>query len=111
MTESDAGSPHPVSRRTIRVFVALIPLGLTPGLFWLIAEAYLNLGGGEKDIVLIIPWMLWSVVYGAAFVFESRRVTVAKAVLRGVCWATGLLLALFAALYLLSQGWLGVKGL
>jgi hypothetical protein len=52
--------------------LCLGPLALSPLLLFLVAEGYLNFGGGEKDIILILPWILWSLVYGVIF---------------GVCWA------------------------
>ncbi len=52
--------------------LCLGPIAVTPLLVLLIAEGYLNFGGGEKDLLLVIPWILWSLVYGIAF---------------AVCWA------------------------
>jgi hypothetical protein len=52
--------------------LCLGPLAVTPLLVLLIAEGYLNFGGGEKDLILVLPWVLWSLVYGSAF---------------AVCWA------------------------
>jgi hypothetical protein len=51
-----------------KIAICLLPLALTP--FWglLISEGYLNLGGGCKDIILLIPWLLWSLVYSVFFI-------------------------------------------
>ena len=51
-----------------KIAVCLLPLALTPLLGFLISEGYLNLGGGCKDIILLIPWLLWSLVYSLFFI-------------------------------------------
>jgi hypothetical protein len=51
-----------------KIVVCLLPLGLTPLLGFLISEGYLNLGGGCKDIILLLPWLLWSLVYSFFFI-------------------------------------------
>ena len=43
------------------------PLAVTPLLVLLIAEGHRNFGGGEKDLILVLPWILWSLVYGIVF--------------------------------------------
>jgi hypothetical protein len=50
----------------IRILVALLPLLLTPVFGFLLADGYLNFGGGEKDILLVIPWTFGSLLYGAS---------------------------------------------
>lgn len=49
------------------------PLALSPLLLFLAAEGYLNFGGGEKDIILMLPWVLWSLTYGIAFAVGWAR--------------------------------------
>lgn len=57
-----------------RIVTALVPLALTPLLLFAIAEGYLNFGGGEKDLFMLLPWMLWSFVFAiGAFVLWWRR--------------------------------------
>ena len=56
-----------------RLILSIVPLALTPLLGFLIAEGYLNFGGGEKDLFLLIPWMVWSVVYFVLFLILWRR--------------------------------------
>jgi hypothetical protein len=51
-----------------KIAVCLLPLALTPIWGFLISEGYLNFGGGCKDIVLLIPWLLWSFVYSLFFI-------------------------------------------
>ena len=55
-------------RWVVNLLLCLLPLGLSPGFFYLIAESYLNFGGGEKDLLLLIPWLVWSVLYAVLFV-------------------------------------------
>jgi len=38
-----------------RLILSIVPLALTPLLGFLIAEGYLNFGGGEKDLFLLVP--------------------------------------------------------
>ena len=56
-----------------RLILSIVPLALTPLLGFLIAEGYLNIGGGEKDLFLLIPWMVWSLVYFVLFLILWRR--------------------------------------
>jgi hypothetical protein len=51
-----------------KIAACLLPLTLTPLWGLLISEGYLNLGGGCKDIILLIPWLLWSLVYSVFFI-------------------------------------------
>lgn len=41
-----------------RLVTALLPLALTPLLMFAIADGYLNFGSGEKDLFMLLPWML-----------------------------------------------------
>ena len=43
--------------------VAVTPLSLSILFGWLVAGGHLNLGGGEKDIFLAAPLLLWSLVF------------------------------------------------
>lgn len=47
----------------LRILILFLPISITPLLGLLIAGAYLNFGGGEKDLLLLIPWILWSVIF------------------------------------------------
>ena len=55
-----------------KLVLCLGPLAVTPLLVLLIGEGYLNFGGGEKDLILVLPWLLWSLLYAIVF---------------GVCWS------------------------
>jgi hypothetical protein len=87
----------------LRTLLAVAPLGLTPVLGWLISEGWLNLGGGCKDIVMVLPWMAWSLVYFIVFVVltvRNRSLVRSVAVSAGI--ATALLGVALAVLYVLS---------
>lgn len=48
---------------TKRIITLLFPLLMSPVIGFLIAENYLNFGGGEKDLLIILPWLLWSLLF------------------------------------------------
>jgi hypothetical protein len=63
------------SNRSLRLTLLLLPFLLTWPLGWATMEGYLNFGGGEKDIFLLVPWLLWSIIYaiiGAVFWKRGR---------------------------------------
>jgi hypothetical protein len=97
-------------RWVIRLFLCLLPAALTPLWFYLISESYLNFGGGEKDIILVIPWLLWSILYAAVFVvcwvkgFTVRRILGYAA---GIATAT--VVVIWFVLLFVSMRWLGVS--
>lgn len=63
----------------MQVLLALIPLMLTPVLLYLIAEGRLDFGGGEKDLILLLPWLIWSVLFAVcSLVLIYRRWALAK---------------------------------
>ena len=92
-----------------RIAVSLLPLALTPAIIWLLAEGYVSLGGGEKDLIIALPWLVWSIFFAAAFLIGSRRgLPISKAGLRALGWATGLIVLLWILLWILMSDWLGV---
>ena len=42
-----------------KLILCIIPLLMTPVWGYLIADGHLDFGGGEKDLLLLIPWMIW----------------------------------------------------
>jgi len=93
-----------------RIAVALFPLALTPGIVWLLAEGHLNLGGGEKDILIAIPWLLWSVVFAIATMVRTRgERSFGRGIGTAALWASAILVTLWLALLFASSGWLGVR--
>jgi hypothetical protein len=89
--------------RLVKLLIAFIPLLLTPLLGLLIAEGLLNLGGGEKDLLLLIPWLLWSLLFLVAYLFFWwRGLTVGKSSAYALLVPTLLLLVAWITLYLFS---------
>lgn len=93
----------------LRVITALLPLGLVPVMVQLIGNGMINLGGGEKDLVWVIPWFVWSLIFGVASLFlwhrgwSLRHASVRSAIV-------GLAGVLLAALFLAAFGQLGIGG-
>ena len=97
-------------RIVLRLALSLLPLGLTPILLHLIAYGYLNFGGGCKDVVMMVPWLLWSLMYLIISIVGWRKQwPIAKGIAYSVMGATGLLALLFLVLLVGSSAWLGLK--
>ncbi len=47
----------------MQAVLATVPLLVAPLLLYGLAEGILDFGGGEKDIILIFPWITWSVIF------------------------------------------------
>lgn len=87
--------------------VASVPLLLTPLLIYSLAEGILDFGGGEKDILLALPWLIWSVVFAlCSFVLIYRHWPTGRWVPRSALVSTGFLLGLGVIAYISS--YLGV---
>jgi len=84
-----------VPATVLRLLTGALPLALTPVFVWLVAEGLLNFGGGEKDILLAVPWMLWSVIFFFhSMFFWYRGYPLAKALFGAMLGATGMVLVL-----------------
>jgi hypothetical protein len=87
----------------LRLGVSLLPLGLTPLLVLFIGEGYLNFGGGCKDVFLLIPWVVWSLLFLIiSLVGWWKKWPLAKGVVFSALGATALLSAAFLALLISS---------
>jgi hypothetical protein len=76
---------------------------------YLIAESFLNFGGGEKDLFLLIPWMIWSLFYLAIFMVAwGKRWTVNRGMLYAVVGATAGVILIWLVLLAGFSGLLGV---
>ncbi len=94
----------------LRLVVSLLPLILTPLLGHLLAQGYVNLGGGEKDIVLLIPWMVWSLLFAvSSWVFWRRGHSIVHSSWRSVLVGLGGLAIIGITLAILGR--LGIGGL
>ena len=93
----------------MRLGLVLLPLALTPLLFVLIAEGVVNLGGGEKDLFVLLPWTLGAVLFAvSSLVLWRRGWSVARATGMAATVSLGVLACLFAVLAAVSL--LGVAG-
>jgi len=96
---------HRLERKglSLRVLLSIFPFGLTPLLGWLISHGYLNFGGGCKDIIMIFPWMAWSLLYLVIFLSLTIKKKPLKVTLEwSVGGATGIIAVLFAVLFVWS---------
>ncbi|HUE83555.1 MAG TPA: hypothetical protein VMM84_15730 [Pyrinomonadaceae bacterium] len=93
----------------LRIAIALLPLMFTPAIVHLIASGHFDLGGGEKDLVVVLPWLLWSFIFAITSLILWRR---GWPVVRSTVWSTfaGLSGLLVTAVFLAFLGQLGVGG-
>ena len=84
---------RPLSR-ALQVLLAVTPLLLTPLFFYALSEG--SLGGGEKDVLWSLPWLLWSVAFAAcALVLITKSWPLRRWALRAAFVATGSLIGLW----------------
>ena len=96
-------------RSLIRLAVALFPLALVPVFVYVLGSGWVSFGGGEKDLFLVVPWLLWSILFAlASLVLWFRR----WPLLRSTVWSVvvGLAGLVIAAMVLVFVGQLGVGG-
>ncbi len=75
---------------TIRSLLAVAPLLLTLLFGWLMMEGHLNFGSGEKDVFLVLPLLLWSLVYlCSCLVMCVRRSPLVRSLVLSASVATG----------------------
>lgn len=87
--------------------LAFFPLLLTPVLFYALAEGYINLGGGGKDIIVVVPYFIWALIFLiVAIIFIIKHKTLFKWVIRSSAISIIAMVFLWAIAYLAS--WLGV---
>ncbi len=43
--------------------MAFLPLALTPAVLLLLASELIDAGGGEKDIILTLPYFVWALIF------------------------------------------------
>ena len=94
----------------LRLSLCLFPSALTPIWAYLIAEGYLNFGGGEKDLLLLIPWIIWSLLYFIIFVVSwLKRLPVKRAIAYSAGGATFTLVLVWLVMFVWSSGLLGIS--
>jgi hypothetical protein len=87
----------------LQALLALAPLLLTPLLIYLLAEGIFDFGGGEKDIILALPWFIWSVVFAmCSFILIYQRWSIARWVTRSILISTSVLVGLWVITYIVS---------
>ena|SRR3990172_5042366 len=95
-----------------RLALGLLPVALTPALGFLLAEGYVNLGAGCKDIFAVIPLLVWAFGYFIfSLVFWWKGTPIVRSVLYAAIWATGFMALMWVILLLSQVMYLGVKGL
>lgn len=93
--------------RWVQSLIALAPLLLTPILIYALAEGIVDFGGGEKDVILALPWLVWSLSFAVCgLVFIIRRWPFGRWLRRSTLVATIVLLGLFAIAY--ASSYLGI---
>ena len=94
----------------LRLILSIVPLSLTPLLGYLIADGYLNFGGGEKDLLLLLPWMVWAVLYFVLFlIFWKRKFSIQKGCGYAAGGATGALALIYGVMLIWFGAILGVS--
>jgi len=87
----------------LRLFAAVAPLLLTVVLAWLVMEDYLCFGGGEKEIFLAVPLLMWSLVYLLCYLaLWWRRFVIGRAVAVSSAIASGVVAVAWLALFAVS---------
>ena len=80
-----------------------MPTGVSFLLGWLLMDGYINLGGGEKDILVVVPLLFWSLVFAVScLVLWARRKALLRSAVLSAGWATALLVVLWLGLVAVS---------
>lgn len=89
----------------IRLLAGVAPLLLTALFAWLVMDSYLNFAGGEKDIFLAVPLLIWSLVYLCCYlVLGWRGSAIGRSVRVSAGWATALVVVVWLLLF--GAAWL-----
>jgi hypothetical protein len=93
----------------LRIAIALLPFTFTPVILYLIASGHLDLGGGEMDLLVVLPCLLWSFLFAVTSLILWRR---SWPVVRSTVWSAIAAFAglLVTAVFLAFLGQLGVGG-
>ena len=86
-----------------RLVAAFSPLALCFVFAWLVTAGPLGFGGGEKDIFLVLPLALWSMVFAVtSLAMWAGGASLARATRVSALVALGVLAASFALLVALT---------
>lgn len=81
---------------------------ITPGLTYMLAEGWLDFGGGEKDLVLALPYFLWALIFFVvALVLIIKRWPLRRWLLRS--GFVSVVVMLFVGVFAYVGGWLGIS--
>ncbi len=95
-----------ISPRALAIIGWLWPLPALPLFLWLTMEGVLNFGGGEKDILMIVPATFYALLYWIALaVWRRRKVPPGRAIL----YALGTAVVAQLIIGLAFAAYLGVK--
>jgi hypothetical protein len=87
--------------RLVQTVVAALPVLLSPLLLFATAEGWLNFGGGEKDILLIVPYFIGTLTFFiCAVVLIIKRWPVRRWLVRSTAVSVALLVGLGIVVYL-----------
>jgi hypothetical protein len=90
----------------VRVLVAVLPFLATILFTFLTMEGYLSFGGGEKDIFLSVPLLLWSLIFlVSSLIAWWRKSTLRRAAAISAIVATAVVVLIWVSLlaYVLKQ--------
>ena len=94
----------PTSPTVLRLTLALAPLALTLLFAWLTMEGYFSFSSGEKDILIAVPLLIWSLVYlCSSLVLWSRRAAIGRSVATASTFATAIVAVAWLVLFMLSS--------
>jgi len=92
-----------MGNRLVHMALASVPTLLTPGLFYLLAEGWLDVGGGEKDVLLVLPYFLWACIFFVvASILIVKRWLLRRWLLRSALISVSVVLALGVVVYFVS---------
>ena len=86
-----------------RLVAAFSPLALCFVFAWLVTAGPLGFGGGEKDIFIVFPLAIWSLVFAlSSLAAWAGGASLSKSYKVSALVATGVLAAAFATLVVVS---------
>lgn len=86
-----------------RLAAALAPLALCFVVGWSVTSGPISLGGGEKDIFIVFPLAIWSLVFAlSSLATWAGGASLSKSSKVSALVATGVLAAAFATLVVVS---------
>jgi hypothetical protein len=98
----------PMGTKIKYAFLAAVPMLITPGLIYMLAEGWFDFGGGEKDILLALPYFLWAFIFFVvALVLIIKNWSLQRWLLRSGFVSVVAMLVLGVVVYLNS--WLGIS--